>query len=400
MSPDIVVTSMSMSTSVAGDIDAGWKSLLNGESGIDVLDEDWLIEYDLPVRIGGRLAVSPTRFLSRVEIRRMSLAMQLAVVLGRELWRNAGTPEIDPRRLGVCVGTSLGGLDALTRAADALRTGGKVTPLAVTLSMANGPSTAVGLELRAGAGVTAAVSGAEAIAAAWRMIAFGDADAVVAGGVDLPIDPVPFAAFSNLRTLSRRNHDPRAASRPFDRDRDGLVLGEAGAMMMLESEDHALARGATIHGRLLGIGVTADTHHLVAPDPQGRGLSRAMTRAIETSGLVPGDIHHVNAAAAGTRIGDPSEALAILQALGNTHPPVYAPKSALGHTLGAAGAVEAVLTVLSIRDSIIPPTLNLEHPDVDLDIVHGDARRGAIDYALTNSVDLGGHNVSLTFGRQ
>lgn len=404
--PDVVVTAMAASTSIGGDIDRTWEGLLAGGSGIVELDEPWVREHDLPVRIGGPLKVKPETLLTRVEQRRMAYVEQLATVLGRQVWRDAGAPEVDPDRLAVAIGTGQGGADAIIQARKAIAEGGyrKVSPLAVQMIMPNGPSAVVGLELQARAGVitpvSACASGSEAIAAAWRMLAMGDADIVVTGGVENYIDPVPMAAFTIMRAMSTRNDDPAAASRPFDADRDGFVFGEAGALLVLETEDHARARGATIHARLLGAGVTSDGYHLVAPDPSGTGAARAITRAIQVAGLTRGDITHVNAHATATQIGDRAEAAAISQAIG-THAAIYAPKSALGHSIGAAGALESILTVLSIRDSVVPPTLNLttRDPQIDLDIVHGAPRRGRIDYAINNSFGFGGHNVALTFAR-
>ena len=404
--PNVVVTAVAATTSIAGDVDATWKGLLNGESGIDVLDDDFVAEYDLPVKIGGHLKVSPTSLLSRVELRRLSYVEQMATVLGREVWKNAGSPEVDKDRLAVAIGTGLGGADALIHATDTIKTAGyrKVSPLAVQMVMPNGPSAVVGLELEARAGVitpvSACSSGSEAIANAWRMIVMGDADIVVTGGVEGHIDAVPIAAFTMMRAMSTRNDDPKAASRPFDKDRDGFVFGEAGALMVIETEEHAKARGANIIARVLGAGITSDGFHLVAPDPEGKGAARAMARAIQTAGLDKSDITHVNAHATATPIGDTAEAKAIGMAVGN-HASVYAPKSALGHSIGAVGALESVLTVLSIRDGIVPPTLNLENqdPEIDLDVVHGEPRQGEIEYAINNSFGFGGHNVALTFGR-
>ncbi|WP_410875306.1 KasA/KasB family beta-ketoacyl-ACP synthase [Nocardia sp. A7] len=404
--PNVVVTSMAATTSIAGDVDATWKGLLNGESGIDVLEDPFIEEYDLPVRIGGHLKVSPDTLLTRVEIRRMAYVERLATVLGREVWKNAGSPEVDNDRLGVAIGTGLGGGDALIDSVDKLKNGGyrKISPLAVQMVMPNGPSAVVGLELKARAGVitpvSACSSGSEAIANAWRMIVMGDADIVVTGGVEGYISDVPIAAFSMMRATSTRNHDPKGASRPFDKDRDGFVFGEAGALMVIETEEHAKARGATIHARLLGAGITSDGYHLVAPDPAGTGAGRAMQRAMQTAGLSPRDIMHVNAHATATPIGDLAEKNAIHYA-GVQHASVYAPKSALGHSIGAVGALESILTVLAIRDGIVPPTLNLDNqdPEIDLDVVHGEARRQEIEYAINNSFGFGGHNVALAFGR-
>ncbi|MCU1643741.1 MAG: beta-ketoacyl-ACP synthase [Nocardia sp.] len=404
--PSVVVTSMAATTSIASDVDATWKGLLNGESGIDTLTDDFITEYDLPVHIGGHLKVSPDTLLSRVEIRRLSYVERLATVVGREVWKNAGSPDVDPLRLAVAIGTGLGGADAVVSSNDRLKSEGyrKISPLAVQMIMPNGPSAVVGLELKARAGVitpvSACSSGSEAIATAWRMIVMGDADIAVTGGVEGYIDAVPIAAFSMMRAMSTRNHDPKGASRPFDKDRDGFVFGEAGALMVIETEEHAKARGATIHARLMGAGITSDGFHLVAPDPEGAGAGRAMTRALQTAGLSAKDITHVNAHATATPIGDTAENNAIHHA-GVGHASVYAPKSALGHSIGAVGALESILTVLSIRDGIVPPTLNLENqdPEIDLDVVHGEARRQDIEYAINNSFGFGGHNVALAFGR-
>jgi beta-ketoacyl ACP synthase len=393
--PNIVVTSLAATTSIAGDVDATWKGLLAGESGIDTIQEPFVAENDLPVTIGGKLKVSPDESLSRVEIRRMSFVERLALVLGRQVWENAGSPEVDKDRLGVVIG-----------AVEKMKAGGyrKVSPFAVQMVMPNGPSATVGLELGARAGVitpvSACSSGSEAIAHAYRMLVMGDADIIVAGGVEGYLDAVPIASFAMMRALSTRNDDPKAASRPFDKDRDGFVFGEAGAMMVLETEEHAKARGATIHARLLGAGITSDGFHIVAPDPSGSGAARAMTRAIETAGLTKKDIQHINAHATATPIGDTAEANAIKAAVGN-HAAVYAPKSALGHSIGAVGALEAVLTVLSLREGVIPPTLNLDNQDleIDLDVVKGEARYGEIEFAINNSFGFGGHNVALAFGR-
>lgn len=403
---DVVVTSLAATTSIAGDVDSTWKGLLQGDSGIDVLDDGFIDQFELPVRIGGHLKVAPDTTLSRGEARRLSYVEQMSLVLGREVWRNAGAPEVDPDRLGVSVGTGLGGAEALIDVKDKMANGGyrRVSPLAVQMIMPNGPAAVVGLELGARAGictpVSACSSGSEAIANAWRMIVMGDADVVVTGGVEGSIQAVPIAAFTMMRAMSTRNDDPKRASRPFDTERDGFVFGEAGAMMVLESEEHAKARGATVHARLLGAGVTSDGFHLVAPDPEGKGAARAITRALQTGGLSKTDVGHVNAHATATPIGDTSEARAIAAAVGD-HASIYAPKSALGHSIGAVGALESVLTVLSIRDGVVPPTLNLENqdPEVDLDIVRGRARPGRIDYAVNNSFGFGGHNVSLSFGR-
>lgn len=405
--PSVVVTSMVATTSLGVDLDTTWTKLLAGESGIRTLTDPFVEEYNLPVRIGGRLVEDPANEVSRVEARRMAYVERVAHVMSKRLWDHAGTPEVDPERLAVIIGTGQGGGDAMVDAVQAMESTGnyrKVSPLAVSMAMPNGPAAVVGLNLGAKAGVitpvSACSSGAEAIAHAWRHIVLGEADMVVTGGVEGHIDAVPIAAFSMMRAMSTRNDDPAGASRPFDKDRDGFVFGEAASLLILEREDHARARGAHIHARVLGAGITSDGFHLVAPDPSGQGNARAMTRAIQTAGLTKADITHVNAHATATPIGDTAESVGINMAIGQ-HAAVYAPKSALGHSIGAVGALESVLTIKSVEEGVIPPTLNLENqdPECDVDVVHGEPRHGQIDYAINNSFGFGGHNVALAFGR-
>lgn len=407
--PSVVVTSMVATTSLGVDLDSTWEKLVAGETGIRELTDDFVTQYgELPSRIGGRLIEDPALEVTRVEARRMAYVERVSHVMSKRLWAQAGEPEVDPERLAVVIGTGQGGGDAMIDAVKAIEESGnyrKVSPLAVSMAMPNGPAAVAGLNVGARAGVitpvSACSSGAEAIAHAWRHIVLGDADMVVTGGVEGHIDAIPIAAFSMMRAMSTRNDDPAGASRPFDADRDGFVFGEAAAMMVIEREDHALARGAHIHARIMGAGITSDGFHLVAPDPSGQGNTRAMTRAMQTAGLSKEDITHVNAHATSTPIGDTAEALGIQAAVGN-HAAIYAPKSALGHSIGAVGALEAVLTIKSVEEGVIPPTLNLENLDPecgDIDVVHGQARRGQIDYALSNSFGFGGHNVALAIGR-
>lgn len=407
--PSVVVTSMVATTSLGVDLDSTWQKLIAGESGIRTLTDDFVTRFgELPCRIGGRLIEDPANEVSRVEARRMSYVERISHVMSKRLWAQAGEPEVDPERLAVVIGTGQGGGDAMVDAVKAIEESGnyrKVSPLAVSMAMPNGPAAVAGLNVGARAGVitpvSACSSGAEAIAHAWRHIVMGDADMVVTGGVEGHIDAIPIAAFSMMRAMSTRNDDPAGASRPFDSGRDGFVFGEAAAMLIIEREDHAKARGAHIHARIMGAGITSDGFHLVAPDPSGQGNTRAMARALQTAGLSKEDITHVNAHATSTPIGDTAEARGIQHAVGN-HAAIYAPKSALGHSIGAVGALEAVLTVKAVEDSVIPPTLNLENLDPecgDIDVVHGEARRGQIDYALSNSFGFGGHNVALAIGR-
>lgn len=406
--PSVVVTSMVASTALAGDLDSTWQGLLAGKSGIREITDPWVAEYNLPVRFGAQMADDPANVLTRVEARRLSHVERIAKVMGRRLWLDeAKEPDVDPTRLAVVLGTGAGGTETLVDAHVTLRDTGnyrKVSPLAIAMSMPNGPAAVLGLEVGARAGVmtpvSACSSGAEAIAHAWRQIVFGDADMVIAGGVENPIGPVAIASFAITRATSTRNDDPAAASRPFDIDRDGFVFGEAAALVVLEREDHARARGAHIHARLMGAGITSDGYHIVAPDPEGTGNARAMTRALQTAGLERSDISHVNAHATSTTIGDTAECKGIRAAIGD-HAAVYAPKSALGHSIGAVGALEAVLTIKALEEGVIPPTLNLDNQDpaCDIDVVHGAPRKGDYEYAINNSFGFGGHNVALAFGR-
>ena len=404
--PSVVVTAVEATTALGADIDSTWKALLAGESGIRILEDDFVTKWDLPVRIGGHLVDPVDDHMTRLDLRRMSYVQRMSKYLGRKMWDDVGAPDVDPDRFTVVIGTGLGGGEKIVETYDTMNEGGirKVSPLAVQMIMPNGAAAVVGLDLGARAGVitpvSACSSGSEAIAHAWRQIVMGDADIAVCGGVEGMIEALPIAAFSMMRAMSTRNEDPAAASRPFDKERDGFVFGEAGAMMIIETEEHAKARGAKPLARLLGAGITSDAYHMVAPAPDGLRAGRAMTRAMEQAGLSPSDINHVNAHATSTSIGDVAEANAIRVA-GVEHAAVYAPKSALGHSIGAVGALESILTVLSLRDGVIPPTLNYETPDpeIDLDVVAGEPRYGDYRYAINNSFGFGGHNVALAFGR-
>ncbi|TDH49787.1 beta-ketoacyl-ACP synthase [Mycobacterium eburneum] len=406
--PDVVVTGVAMTTALATDVDNTWKKLLDGQSGIRKLEDPWVQEYDLPVRIGGHLLEEFDHELTRVELRRLSYLGKMSTVLGRRVWQNAGAPEVDTNRLMVSVGTGLGSPEQLVWGyQDMVARGMKgVNPLGVQMYMPNASAAAIGLERGAKAGVctpvSACASGAEAIAQAWRDIVYDEADIAICGGVENRIEAVPIAGFAAMRiVMSTTNDDPAGACRPFDKDRNGFVFGEAAALLVIETEEHAKARGATILARIMGASITSDGYHIVAPDPQGERAGYAMTRAIELAGLAPTDIDHVNAHATGTRIGDLAECKAIDNALGDHKPAVYAPKAALGHSVGAVGAVEAILTVLALRDGVIPPTLNLHtlDPEIDLDVVAGDPRPGDYRYAISNSFGFGGHNVALVFGK-
>jgi meromycolic acid 3-oxoacyl-[acyl-carrier protein] synthase II len=406
--PNVVVTGIAMTTALATDAESTWQKLLDGQSGIRKLEDPFVEQYDLPVRIGGHLLEDFDSELTRIELRRLSYLQKMSTVLGRRAWENAGSPEVDSRRLMVSIGTGLGSTEELVFAYDDMRAKGMraVSPLAVQKYMPNSPAAAVGLERGARAGVitpvSACASGSEGIAHAWQQIVLGEADVAICGGVESRIEAVPIAGFAQMRiVLSTNNDDPAGACRPFDRDRNGFVFGEAGALLVIETEEHAKARGANILARVMGASVTSDGYHMVAPDPNGEQAGHAMTRAIQLAGLAPTDIDHVNAHATGTSVGDVAEGHAINNAMGGHRPAVYAPKSALGHSVGAVGAVESILTILALKNGIIPPTLNLKNldPEIDLDVVHGGPRPGNYQYAVNNSFGFGGHNVALAFGK-
>ncbi|MGO1049223.1 beta-ketoacyl-[acyl-carrier-protein] synthase family protein [Crossiella sp. CA198] len=403
-SPDVVVTGLGATTPLGGDVASTWDAMLAGRSGVGELKADWVDRFDLDVRIAAQLAVEPTEVLTRVEARRLDRSEQVALIAARQAWADAGAPEVEPERLAVVVGTGIGGALTILGQDDILETYGKrkVSPLTVPMLMPNGPAAVVGLELGSRAGVHAPVSacasGAEAIAWAWRMLKAGECDIVVCGGAEASICALPVAGFSQMRAMSTRNDEPERASRPFDTARDGFVLGEGAGIMVLERAEYAAARGARVYGQLAGIGTSADAYHITAPEPEGKGASRAIKAALRTGGLTPADVGHVNAHATSTPVGDVAEAAAIRSAIG-THAVVTAPKSALGHLLGGSGAVEAIATVLAVRDGVIPPTLNLDNldPAVGLDVVTGGPRHVRLQAAVNDSFGFGGHNVALAF---
>src|SRR3954469_3554867 len=404
--PDVVVTAVASTTSLASDAEKTWRFLLDGQSGIRELDKPFVADFHSPVRIGGALQENFDEHLSRVEMRRLAFMQKMSVVLGRRLWDNAGTPDVDTRRLMISIGLALGSTEEIPEQYDAWKEKGlrAVSPLAVQMYMPNSPAAAVGLDRAAKAGIMSPImadaSGAAAVSEAWRQIVLGEADIAICGGVETHIEAVPVASLWQAGLLSTNNDDPPGACRPFDKDRDGGVLGEGGALLLIETEEHAKARGAPILARVMGAAMTSDGYDAVESNPTGEDAAHAIARAIELAGLTPTDIDHINAHAAGTTLGDLAEARAIGYALGDHMPAVYAPKAALGNPLGAAGAVEAVLTVQALRDGVVPPTLNLKDldPEIHLDVVAGGPRRADYRYALANSFGIGGNNVAMVFG--
>jgi 3-oxoacyl-[acyl-carrier-protein] synthase II len=401
----VVVTGLGATTPLGGDVPSTWAGMLAGRSGVKVLTQDWV--DTLPVHIAAPVAVDPSEVLPVPLQKRTDRGSQFALIASREAWADAGSPEVDPERLGVVIASGIGGVTTLLSAYDTLKERGarRVLPMTVPMLMPNGPAAQVGLELGARAGVhtpvSACSSGAEAIAYAVDMIRSGRADIVAAGGTEAAIHPLPLAGFAAMQALSTRNDEPERASRPYDKGRDGFVLGEGCGVLVLETLEHALARGATIYGEIAGTGISSDAHHIAQPDPVGAGASRAMALAVAAAGATPSDVVHINAHATSTPVGDVAEVGAIRLALGDAADGacVSATKSMTGHLLGAAGAVETIATLLALRDRKAPATTNLEDLDdeVKLDVVRGEPRAlpdGEL-LALNNSFGFGGHNVAL-----
>jgi 3-oxoacyl-[acyl-carrier-protein] synthase II len=404
---DVVVTGLGATTPLGGDVASTWEALLAGRSGVSRITDDWIKEY--PAQLVARLKVDPAEQIDRVRARRLDRSQQVAVIAAEEAWRDSGVGEagVDPLRIAVVFGTGIGGALTLLNQDDILEEKGpkRVSPFTIPMLMPNGPAAAVGLAVGAKGGVHAPVSacasGAEAIRWGLDLIRFDRADVVLVGGTEACVHPLPMAGFAAMRAMSTRNDEPERASRPFDKGRDGFVLGEGAAALVLERADAARARGARVHARLAGAGGTADGYDLVAPHPEGEGAARAIGAALRDAGLTAADIGHVNAHATSTPVGDTAEAAAILSSLGE-HVLVSATKSQTGHLLGAAGALEAVFTVLALREQLVPGTANLDDPDDDaavqaLDIVRGEARPTKLDAAVNDSFGFGGHNMALVF---
>jgi 3-oxoacyl-[acyl-carrier-protein] synthase II len=407
--PRVVVTGLGVTTPLGGDVGAMWESMLAGRSGVRALTEDWAA--GLPARIAAPATVDPATMLDRVQARRLDRCEQFAIVAARQAWADAGAPEVPPQRLGVVVSSGIGGIASTLIGYDTLRERGwqRLSPFTVPMLMPNGSAGWIGIELGARAGVhttvSACASGAEAIGYAIDMIRAGRADVVVAGGTEAAILELNIAAFAAMRALSTRNDEPERASRPFDKGRDGFVLGEGAGIVVLESAEHAQRRGARVHAVAAGAGYSADAHHIAQPEPSGNGIVAAIEAVLADARLDPDQVVHVNAHATSTPAGDAVEGQAIVRALGPAAAGVVvsATKSMTGHLLGGAGAVEAVATILALREQVAPPTINLDDPDesAGVDIAteprkltpHGSAPMAA----LNNSFGFGGHNVALAF---
>ena len=403
----VVVTGLGATTPLGGDVLTTWSALLAGKSGVRTLTEEWTSL--LPVSFAARVAIEPSEQMERVEIRRLDRSEQFAIIASREAWKDAGSPDVDKERLGVVIASGIGGVITMLDQYDTLNNKGArlVSPHTVPMLMPNGPAANVGLELQAKAGVhtpvSACASGAEAVGYALEMIRSNRADIIVSGGVEAAVHQLPMAGFAAMKALSTRNDDPARASRPYDVDRDGFVLGEGGGVLVLEEYEHAKARGAKIYCEIAGQGLTSDGYHIAAPDPDGAGVQRAIKFALRDSNLSTKDIFHLNAHATSTPAGDVAEANALRAALGGDadHVAVSATKSMTGHLLGGAGAIESVFLVKAIQDRMAPPTINIDNldPAVSIDVVRDKPRAlpsGDIA-ALNDSFGFGGHNVVLVF---
>ena len=404
MTAEVVITGLGATTPLGGDVASTWDGMVTGRSGVGPLTQEWAAQ--LPVRIAAQLAVEPTTVLDRVQARRLDRSEMTAIIAAREAWADAGSPEIDSERLAVSIGTGIGGAQTLLNQDDILEASGprRVSPHTVPMLMPNGPAAWVGLELKAQAGVhcvaSACATGSEAIALGLDIIRSGRADIVVAGGTEAVVHPLPIAGFASMRAMSTRNDEPERASRPWDKARDGFVLGEGAGVVVLERADHARARGAKVYARLAGAGLTSDGYDIVQPHPEGDGAVRAIKAALRDAHLDPREVTHVNAHATSTPVGDMGEIKGLHRALGE-HPVITSTKSMTGHLLGAAGAVESIATILAVHHGLVPPTINLDDPDdgLDLDVVAHKARHLEIGAAINNSFGFGGHNAVLVFTR-
>jgi 3-oxoacyl-[acyl-carrier-protein] synthase II len=408
MTKKIVVTGVGATSPLGGTASESWSALLAGESGATTLEQPWVEELSLPVTFAGQAKVAAGDILQRHELKRLDPSSQFALIAGREAWADAGMPQVEPERLAIDWATGIGGVWTLLDAWDTLRERGprRVLPMTVPMLMPNGPGAAIGMDLHARAGirtvVSACASSTESIANAYDHLQDGLADVVIAGGSEAAIHPLPIASFAAMQALSKRNDDPATASRPYDVTRDGFVLGEGAAALVLETEEHAKARGAKIYAELVGGSVTSDAYHITAPDPEGSAAARAMIAAIRNSGADLSDVAHINAHATSTPVGDIAEYNALRRVFGDLLEgiPVSATKASTGHLLGGAGAIEAFFTVMSLHERTAPPTINLtqQDPEIPLDVVTEPRTLPDGDLlAISNSFGFGGHNAVVAF---
>ena len=408
MPKKIVVTGLGATSPLGGNVSDTWKALLAGESGVSDLEQEWVTKYQLPITFAAQAKVPAADVLERVELKRLDPGSQFALIAAREAWADAGSPDVAPERILVDYATGIGGIWTLVDAWEALRERGprRVLPMTVPMLMPNAPAAAISMALSARGGartvVSACASGTESITNAYDHLQAGIADIVIAGGTEAAIHPLPIASFAAMQALSKKNDDPTRASRPYDVNRDGFVLGEGAGALVLETEEHALARGARIYAELAGGSVTSDSHHITAPDPEGTAAARAVIAALAQAGASLDQVSHINAHATSTPVGDIAEYRALLRVFGELLPniPVSATKGATGHLLGGTGAIEAIFTILALYHRTAPPTINLtdQDPAIPLDVVTSPRALGDGPLlAISNSFGFGGHNAVVAF---
>lgn len=407
MTKKIVITGLGATTPIGGTLPETWQALLGGASGVRTIDADWVAENDLPVTFAAQALVPASEVLERVETKRLDPSSQFALIAAREAWADAGSPDIAPERIAVDWATGIGGVWTLLDAWDTLREKGprRVLPMTVPMLMPNGPAAAVGMDLHARGGirtvVSACASSTEALVNAYDHLQAGHADIIIAGGSEAAIHPITIASFAAMQALSKRNDDPAHASRPYDVDRDGFVMGEGAAAIIVETEEHAKARGAKIYAELIGGSVTSDAFHITAPDPEGSAAARAMLATIQNAGYRVEDVAHVNAHATSTPVGDIAEYNALARVFGShlDNIAVSATKASTGHLLGGAGAIEAAFTIKALSDHTLPPTINLasQDPEIPLDVVTSPRSISGDTLAISNSFGFGGHNAVVGF---
>jgi 3-oxoacyl-[acyl-carrier-protein] synthase II len=403
MSNKIVVTGIGASSPLGGTAPESWTALKQGASGTHKLEQDWVETYDLPVKFAAEAKVHPADVLERRVAKRLDPASQFALVAAQEAFADAGSPEVDSERFGVDFATGIGGVWTLLDAWDTLRDRGprRVMPMTVPMLMPNAASAAISMHFNACAFArtvaSACASSTESIANAYEHLQQGLADVVIAGGTESAIHPITLAAFSSMKALSTRNDSPETASRPYSTDRDGFVMAEGAGALVLETEEHALARGANIYAEIAGVGVTADAYHITANDPEGIGAARAVTLALDGAQVSPDEVTHINAHATSTPVGDVAEYAALHRVFGDRvkEIPVSATKGSTGHLLGGTGALEGIFTILSLRERVAPPTINLTEQDPEIPLsISGEVQSlgDGPQLAISNSFGFGGHN--------
>jgi 3-oxoacyl-[acyl-carrier-protein] synthase II len=406
----VVVTGLGVVSPVGLDPGEFWRSLVEGRSGIDTIQRFDASAFS--TRIAGELkGFDPSRYMEPKEIRRTDPFVQYAMAASQQACDQAGLKpgDVDPDRFAVVIGSGIGGITTLEAQHRILleRGPGRVSPFFVPMMIADMASGQVSMKFQAKgpnfATVSACSSGAHAVGEAFEILAQGLADVALAGGAEAPITPLSLAGFCSMKALSTRNDEPARASRPFDKDRDGFVMGEGAGILVLERLEHAKGRGAEILAEVLGYASTADAYHLTAPAPEGEGAARAMHLALVNAGLEPDRVDYINAHGTSTPLNDRFETVAIRRVFGSHADKllVSSTKSMTGHLLGAAGGIEAVACVQVVMNDVVPPTINLDHPDpeCDLDYVPNEARRHVVRVALSNSLGFGGHNVTLIIGK-